>query len=75
MTDSSKNVKIIATLKQRYPTANVMQWQRQRQGLCQRQLICQFPATGVPVAQWIESWPADLACRVRSPLEATSSQP
>ena len=31
--------------------------------------------TGAPVAQWVKRWPIDLADRVRSPLEATSSQP
>ena len=30
---------------------------------------------GAPVAQWVKRWPTDLADRVRSPLEAKSSQP
>ena len=31
--------------------------------------------TGAVVAQWGKRWPTDLADRVRSPLEAKSSQP
>ena len=31
--------------------------------------------TGAPVAQWVKRWPTDQADRVRSPLEAKSSQP
>ena len=30
---------------------------------------------GAPMAQWVKRWPTDLADRVRSPLEAKSSQP
>ena len=30
---------------------------------------------GAPVAQWVKRWPTDLADRVRSTLEAKSSQP
>ena len=30
---------------------------------------------GAPVTQWVKRWPIDLADRVRSPLEAKSSQP
>ena len=30
---------------------------------------------GAPVAQWVKRWSTDLADRVRSPLEAKSSQP
>ena len=30
---------------------------------------------GAPVAQWVKSWPIDLADRVRSSLEVKSSQP
>ena len=30
---------------------------------------------GVPVAQWVKRWPSDLADRVRSSLEVSSSQP
>ena len=29
----------------------------------------------VTVAQWVKRWPTDLADRVRSPLDAKSSQP
>ena len=28
-----------------------------------------------PVAQWVKSWPSDLADRVRSSLEVKSTQP
>ena len=30
---------------------------------------------GAPVAQWVKRWPIDQEDRVRSPLEAKSSQP
>ena len=33
-----------------------------------------FQAVGAPVAQWVERWPTDPAVRVRSQLEAKSSQ-
>ena len=42
-------------------------------------IVMLFPgfrsAVGVPVLQWVKCRPADLADRVRSPFEATSSQP
>ena len=37
-----------------------------------------FPSqwwVGAPVAQWVKRWPTDLVDRVRSPLEAKSSEP
>ena len=37
--------------------------------------LYQFFESGAPVAQWVKRWPTDLADRVRSPLEAKSSQP
>ena len=37
--------------------------------------VNEVPLEGAPVAQWVKGWPTDLADRVRSPLEAKSSQP
>ena len=33
-----------------------------------------LPGIGAPVAQWVKSCPTDVAVRVRSPLEAKTSQ-
>ena len=40
-----------------------------------RHLFVRFAKiVGAPVAQWVKRWPTELASRVRSPLEAKSSQ-